>query len=243
MYAYETFAYLDVQKTGSTFIAKLLEDFAREKVVFARKHRRMKRREDGIDFYFISCRDPLDQLLSLYSFGCTDRGHTNRRLRRRGLGDFYDRTEAGFERWLFFILDPANAAILGEDYDESGIAPFAGFMTFRFVVLSLPKPIRRLAKCHTPKGLLRMYERRNAAKAVVRFERLNQSMRDLVDGPLRHRLSDADAAIAWIDRTAPVNPSVRIDRERNFSVSDAAKRRIEEREWFLFDVLGYPRYG
>jgi hypothetical protein len=241
--AYETFAYLDVQKTGSSFIGRFLKQFSREKCLFDKKHGRVASRDNRISFYFISCRDPLDQFLSLYFFGCAGEGRTHRKLRNAGLTDFYDGSAAGFERWLSFILDPANAPVLGEGYAKSRMAPFAGFMTFRFVVLSIDEPIERLARCGSSTDLLGLYRTHNLAAAIVRFETIRESMRELAEGPLRTRLNNPEAAIAWLAASPPVNRSRRGDRDGTFAVSTAAKRLVEEREWFFFDVLGYPRYG
>ena len=241
MYDYETFAYLDVQKTGSSFIAKLLETFASETLVASRKHGRIRNPDPG-KFYFISCRDPLDQLLSLYFFGCSGSGHIYKAMADVGDTALYDGTPAGFDAFARFVLDPAHAALLGEDYATSGIAPIAGLMTFRFVVLSVSRPLRRLATCKTRDDLVRLYRRHNMAQALVRTESLNDTMRELIRGPLQARLRDPDGAIAWIDTTERVNASTRKDRDRGFTISDETRRLVEDREWFLFDVLGYPRY-
>jgi len=240
LYAFETFVYLDVQKTGSSFIARFLQDFSKEPLLAAKKHGRIGRREEKL--HVISCRDPLDQLLSLYFFGCSKSGHTHRRLTEAGHAALYDGTPTGFERWLRFVLDPAHAEALGEEYGKSGIAPVAGFMTFRFVALSMPRPIAHLAEWRSRRDLHKGYARRNVADHVIRFEHLNGALRDLAAGPLRDRLTDPAAAIAWIDGTDRINASKRADREGDFVISDAAKRLVEDREWFLFDVLGYPRY-
>jgi len=241
LYECETFAYLDVQKTGSSFIAKLLRTFAAETLVASRKHGRIGR-PDPAKFYFISCRDPLDQLLSLYFFGCSGNGQIRNAMRRRGREDLYDGTPEGFGAFVRFVLDPANAAVFGEDYAESGIAPLAGLMTFRFVALSVSRPLRRMATCKARQDLERIYRRHNMAETIVRAETLNDTMRDLVRGSLRDRLRDPEAAIAWIDTAERVNASERRDRDRDFAIGDETRRLVEEREWFLFDVLGYPRY-
>jgi hypothetical protein len=240
VYDYETFAYLDVQKTGSSFIAKLLQTFSKEALIASRRHGRIGQPQEG-KFYFISCRNPLDQLLSLYFFGCAGSGHVRTALSKADRVDFYDGTAAGFDAFLRFVLDPAHAAVFGENYAESGIAPIAGLMTFRFVALAIPRAVKRLSRCESRSDLIRIYRRWNIAEEIVRAERLNDTMRELVRGPLRNRIADPEAAVAWIDTAARVNASKRRDRENGFVISPAAKRLVEEREWFLFDVLGYPR--
>jgi hypothetical protein len=241
LYDFETFAYLDVQKTGSSFIAKFLQAFSKEPLVASRRHGRIGQPQEG-KFYFISCRDPLDQLLSLYFFGCSGSGHIHALLERAGRTEFYDGSAAGFDAFLRFVLDPANAEVLGEDYAASGIAPVAGLMSFRFVALAIPRAAKRLARCTSREDLARVYERWNMAATIIRAERLNETLRELARGPLRERLADPEAAIAWIDSAEKVNASRRRDRDDDFVISEAARRLVEEREWFMFDVIGYPRY-
>ena len=242
MYDFETYAYLDVQKTGSSFIARLLQTFSSEPLVASRRHGRIAHPQPG-KFYFISCRDPLDQLLSLYFFGCSGSGHLRKQLEAAGRTAFYDGSPAGFDEFVRFVLDPANAEVFGEDYAASGIAPIAGLMSFRFVALAIPRAAKRLTRCGNRDDLVRVYRRWNMPEAIVRAERLNDMMRDLVRGPLRHRLGDPEAAVAWIDSAEKINASRRRDREGGFTIRDETRHLVEEREWFHFDVLGYPRYS
>ena len=55
MHEFETFAYLDVQKTGSTFIS-VLSSPCSEKEIRRSKHGQVGDRYDPKKFYFISAR-------------------------------------------------------------------------------------------------------------------------------------------------------------------------------------------
>ena len=116
MHEFETFMYLDVQKTGSTFISNLLAEFSSEEVQKYRKHGRVEVRYDPKKFYFITVRNPFDQYVSLYSHGCAGMGGLARRLRKRGRGDLYDSTWEGFRHWLKFILKPEISPLLDDEY-------------------------------------------------------------------------------------------------------------------------------
>lgn len=100
MHEFETFTFLDVQKTGSTFVSHFLSEFCTEEVMKYKKHKRVEDSYDPNKFYFITVRNPLDQYISLYSHGCAGMGGLARRLRKRGHGGLYDSTWDGFRRWL-----------------------------------------------------------------------------------------------------------------------------------------------
>ncbi len=116
MHEFKTFVYLDIQKTGSTFITTLLEKFFPEHEVRKRRHIGMEKEFDTSKFHFISVRDPLDQYVSLYSYGCETKGKIFRRLNDREQGDLYDGTWDGFCRWLDFVLRPGNAHLIDARY-------------------------------------------------------------------------------------------------------------------------------
>ena len=81
MQEFQSFVYLDLQKTGSTFIADLLQRHCKELQVRFSKHSRVGQGYDGNKFYFISVRNPEplrdERLARLYErewlhdlFGC-----------------------------------------------------------------------------------------------------------------------------------------------------------------------------
>ena len=75
MVEYETFAYLALQKTGSTFIVEFLRRFCGEKLIYLEKHKPVPaERHRREKLYVISVRNPLDQYISLYSFGVEKKG-------------------------------------------------------------------------------------------------------------------------------------------------------------------------
>ena len=66
--------YLDVEKTGSTFISKFLQENMACQRVRKVKHGRIGNNFKKGSFYFISVRNPLSQYLSLYRYGCGGKG-------------------------------------------------------------------------------------------------------------------------------------------------------------------------
>jgi len=152
MHEFETFVYLDVEKTGSTFISRMLNQFAREECECQSHHRPLSASFEPHKFYFASVRDPLDSYLSLYSFGCQQSGKVYGHLRNRGLDDLYDGTLDGFSEWLRFLLRKKNAEALGDRYHriaEGRICRLVGFQSYRYLRLAIPDPETLLEDCRS----------------------------------------------------------------------------------------------
>jgi hypothetical protein len=239
LYEFPTFVYLDVQKTGSNFVLDFLRLHMRDDAIRLERHTPVEAR-DPYKFYFITCRDPLDQYLSLYSFGCEGRG----RFRKRLGEEMYDGTAAGFSQWLHFVVDEENTGATREmkKYKKSGIARFAGYQTFRFLNLSFASPHDVFAECRSKADLTQAFRTHTIWNECLRNEDLAPALADLTRRVLAPHLRDVDAALAYLDANEKLNTSERVDKAEGFIVSDADKRMIEDREWFFFEELGYPRY-
>src|SRR4051812_39466721 len=120
MYEFPSFVYLDVEKSGSTFIFQVFANYSSEKEILPDHHAPLPLDCDRSKFYFISIRDPLDSYISLYSFGCGDRGKMRTRFERRDLGHFYDGTTEGFNKWLQFTLKTKNREVVDGGYADAG---------------------------------------------------------------------------------------------------------------------------
>jgi len=243
MREFETFVFLDVQKTGSTFITSFLKQYTHEALLRDERHAGMPSDCDRSKFHFISVRNPFDQYASLYSFGCQSSGQLALRLNNKGLGAFYDGSWSGFESWLDFVLDPANADLMGDGYDErsSGRArEFIGFQSYRVIKLALPGANELLQRCDSMDAIDSLYAREKLPDHVVRTESLRADLKELVVRKLPDRFPDLPAAIRFIDTRDPINASQRIDRFDTISkLSPALRRRLEEREWLLHKYFSY----
>lgn len=236
---YASVCYLDVQKTGSSFVSAFLKEHLNEPQVRFAKHGRIRDRRDPKKFYFISVRNPVDQYRSLFLFGCAGAGVLRARLVRHGRAELYERSADGFARWLEFVLDPGNADLVSADYGKVDAGLF-GLQTFRFLALSFHRPMRKLRQMKTADDVRRVYAAKNVAKRVVRTETLNADLARLVEGELRPFVRDVDAALAALSDDGTVNAS-RATRGELAGLSGGLLRRLEAREWFMFDVLGYDR--
>lgn len=242
MHEFQTFVYLDVQKTGSTFISFLFQKYCSEKQLYFQKHGRVGERHDPSKFYFISVRDPFDQYMSLYAHGCSGNGGLYNKMRRKGLDDLYDSTWRGFRKWLRFVLNPKHASFLDSEFGEGEPAPsdLIGFQTYRYLELALRDPIETLAACKSKEDVRNAYKEHNIVNDTIRNETLNQDLRRILTTRLKDSISDMDGALKFLEEGHRLNASDRIDRfEEDLSLSDKLRERLQEREWFLHELFGY----
>ncbi len=243
MHEYETFAYLDVPKTGSSFIARLLSTYCSEQQVFSKKHAPLEERYKPEKFYFISVRDPLDQYISLYSSGCERKGSLYRRLNRHGYGDFYNSSWKGFKRWLKFILAPENAKYLRNRFNTLYSAPLSeilGYQSYRFLELAVPMSRKSLADCRTKDDVRKAFRTMNVARDTIRHETFQADLKHLLTSRLSKSFSDLNGALAFVEAGEKVNASDRIDRLTDRpKLGRRGSELVEDREWFLRELFGY----
>jgi hypothetical protein len=243
MLEYETFAYLDVQKTASTFIAKLLQGYCTEKKIRQRAHAPVGASYDPSKFYFISVRDPLDQYISLYSYGCKASGAMYWTLHEKGMSDLYNSSWRGFRHWLDFVLDPENAGLVSRPYAQAGdgrACQLIGLQSFRLLNVAVPRPGTVLEQSQTKEALALAYRQANIADFTVRYENLRESLSELIRTKLRHAISNLEEALAYAASAEPKNTSDRIDKfETDPRLGGRRTRILHEREWLLHEVFGY----
>jgi hypothetical protein len=243
MQEFETFVYLDVQKTGSSFLSRLLQLYSSEKELRFRKHGRGDRKYDPSKFYFISVRDPLDQYLSLYSHGCGGYGGLYHRLRELGHDELYDSTWAGFKKWLKFALKPESAAALDDKYGEQGkgkLCELIGFQTYRFLELAIQDSLETLDTCQTQDDIRKAYAEKKIATYTIRNETFTQDVEELLTTKLRNSIADLDGALKFLKEADRINASDRVDRfEEDPKVGPKNKKYLRQREWLLRELFDY----
>jgi hypothetical protein len=243
MHEFESFVYLDIEKTGTGFISTLLKKYSSEKEIRRDHHARMGPDFDPSKFYFISVRHPLDAYLSSYSFGCLERGRLRTQLESKGYDHFYDRTTKGFNTWLRFVLNPDNVDIVGGGFGHKRygyISGLIGYQTFTYLHLALPDAAPVLAGCRSKDDLRQAHAELKLPKFTVRYESFADDLKALLSGPLRHAIGDLDGAVEFIDSGYRVNASKRVDKEApNFEIRGNLAERLREREWFLYELFDY----
>jgi hypothetical protein len=240
MYESKSFAYLDLQKTGTNFIVDFLDRFNGESGAERRKHKPLLGGPPRDLLYFISVRDPLDQYISLFSFGCDGKGALFRKLTARGQGKLYERAPKGFERWLEFMLAPENASLVDKKYANAGngrVPSIVGYQSFRFLYLALQDPIEDLRKCKTRDDVVQAYRTRTRVSVIVRHSQFIADLKDLVRTHLRDAISDTEAALRFLDEAPALNKSQRIDNELELRLGETLQQSVREREWVYYDGL------
>lgn len=243
MHEFETFVYLDMEKTGSTFISRMLNDFSKETPQMQAHHKPVDADFDPKKFYFISVRDPLDSYLSLYSFGCQKQGKVYAHFRKRGFGDMYDGTAEGFNAWLRLMLKANNVLPLGDRYHkvaDGRLAGLLGFQSYRYLRLAIPDAENLLADCRSEDDIRAVFKANKLPKFTVRHETFVEDLCRLLSGPLAYAMEDVDAALEHVRTAEPMNASERVDKgEEKFRVMKRLRTRLKEREWLMAEVFGY----
>jgi len=235
MYEFETFVYLDVQKTASTFIASVLEKYCTEGVIRKARHGGLGRDFDRAKLYFISVRNPLDQYLSLYSYGCKGYGQLFGLMCGRNRAELYDYTWRGFENWLEYVLDPVNEVLFEQGYRSA--ARWIGFQSYRVLRLCVPNyPVE--AKTRQSKNQLRrLYEETNVIQFVIRYETLQDDLCHLLANTLDYCMRLPEA-LDFVRNSPPINPSERLDQYiAGRELRPRVKRLLDQREWLLGDLF------
>ncbi|NJL52511.1 MAG: hypothetical protein HC930_10370 [Hydrococcus sp. SU_1_0] len=163
MFECERLVYLQLQKTGCTHIAQLLNENIGGKQV--QKHNYLPVDLIGKKYIVGSIRNPWDWYVSLWAFGCNHQGLFRKKLTSRRLNHLkcfpikqkkykafkglfhefnkpvklWEETYSDvnnpdlFRQWLDLIFHPDRKYDLAEGYGFSSISSFAGLLTFRYI--------------------------------------------------------------------------------------------------------------
>jgi len=237
MLEYQTFCYLQNQKTGCTFVESFLREFSSEKLVSYNKHAPVPRR-DPAKFYFVNVREPGTLYRSLFAYGLDGRGTVYQRLKALGHQRLYAGGPEGFAEWLRFVFDPANAAALDKAYTP-GLAQVVGFMSWRFLRLACAG-FEGAAPAFTSRKELNEFMRtRFFMNAVLKQESLREDLGRLVQGPLAARMSNQQAALAWLEASPKINTSVSITDSDEVPIDNATREQLLGKERVLYRSF-YP---
>ena len=250
------FCYLDVQKSGSTFVREFLTRHITLPPGYTLKHAplSMQHPQPPKDkLFIISVREPLDTYLSLYHFGGSDAGGV-REVLRESLSEaeitaLYDGSREGFYRWLDFMLTPTASALFGRLPE---LQP-CGLLTWRFLRLALHCGEEQLAGCRDAAAISAVWRQNKLHGPVLRNETLNQDLAELVQGALAPWVKDVAAALAELAELDDhggkrVNASdyqgwQRRDSASRTELPDELRAKLAQQEWFFAAELGYVLHG
>ena len=241
---FESIGFIDLQKTGTTTIAKALLQVLDEKEVYKHVHGPVPAQFNRTKLYFVSVREPLSLYISLFNFGTGQRrGALYDSLSRKGLKHLFQPTIEAFESWLEFMLDPASAPLLNRRYGDSAPFESLGLLSIRLLYVSLPNFAKRARKdkIRKPEDIRDYFEKKHVFDDYVRTEHLIGDLfaylqRHSARLRLRRPLTNIEEFSA-IARTR--NTSTKIPGLTPSVVSPQLQKRVREREWLFYEAFGY----
>ena len=141
---------------------------------------------------------------------------------------------------LDFGLDPKR---LTHNFPKSIQPPskLFGLMTRRFLAMSFFKPRRIIDTATTREDLVRAYKRHKVHQLVIRNEQLNRDLADLANGPLRPFFKDPEKSIGYLMRDEHRSNASSSAKLKDTPLPEEIAKKLQEQEWFIYDVIGYPR--
>ena len=174
MYDFGKIVYLDLHKTGSTYVSKFLKSSCLLPKNKFSKHGCIREDYDSNNFYFISIRHPLSLYSSLFRHGLDGKGGVWNRLRKSNNLSVY----SSFDSFVKFLIDEDNANLLPDGYNQI-YAKHKGFMSFRFLKLSLQFPHRKINHSLNNQGNIEELEKLFITSLEIKTENLNDELRVL----------------------------------------------------------------
>ncbi len=230
--------YLDVQKTGSSFVSRFLRanlalpEIARHLHAPAPVHR-------PESFYFITVREPLAQYISLFQYGLQGRGGMVQRFRDAGLADFYQPDTRAFERWLGFMIAPENAPFFGPRYLNAR-PELLGLQSYRFLTLSFVNASAILAAATSKARLNAIYARHKLHTLVIKTETLNRGLENLLDSEVGPFFKPRKEVVSYLQNSKQVKKSAAVAGFLPEKIKPDLIANMKKREWFLYENF-YPQ--
>ena len=227
MHDFGKIAYLDLQKTGSSFVSFFLNKCCSLEQVRFSKHDWVREDYNPKCFYFITIRNPLSIYSSLYRYGLDNRGGLWKRMNKKNFLSVYD----SFDKFVNFLLNEENAKIFGLGYN-SEISNLIGFMSFRFLKLSLQFPMKKILNYVNTGKNLQELEKKMITNLEIKQENLENELLNLSQ-ILKPNFFDQNKVNNFFKLNIKLNTSITKEEE----ISNISKRTYEhlvQKEWLLF---------
>ena len=229
MHDYGPLVYLDLQKTGSSYVSRFLRFSCLLNEKKFEKHACIREDFNEDTSYFITVRNPLTLYSSLYRYGLDRRGGVFNRLRKRGLESTYK----SFERFFEFCFSPKNAESLGSGYNKK-IAKQIGFVSFRYLRLSLQYPNKKInAQLNKGKALVDL-KSDFITSHIFKNDVLNDELLRL-STELYPQYFDVDKATDFLNSKPRVNASRTQHKDLSLDSSELLKI-MESKESLLWSL-------
>jgi hypothetical protein len=228
MHDFGKIVYLEMQKSGSTFVNKFLKECCLLKGIKHQKHGAIRDDYDREKFYFITIRHPYDLYSSLYRYGLDGRGGIYKQLEKLGKTACYK----SFNSFIEFVVDPKNARYFGGGGYSEQIANQVGIMSFRFMKLSLQFPLKQMATTLARGESLLDLEDKFITNLEIRNENLNGELVRL-STELFPDLFDQEKVVRFFDGNERVNASKTPNDGRFRDEMERVLAQIEKKETLL----------
>ena len=226
MHDFNKFVYLDLQKTGSSYVSKFLQACCILTEKKFKKHGFIREDYDSSKFYFITVRHPLSIYSSLYRYGLGGRGEVRHKLAKTKNLSAY----SSFDSFIDFCLDENNAHLLGYGYTPV-YAKHIGFVSFRFLKLSLQFPHKKINHALRTEGGIKDLESQFITNLEIKNEHLNSGLKELATEILPDYFQQ-DAAIEFLNNSPKINSS-KTNSDNTEHVSDAIYAKFRSKEQLL----------
>lgn len=257
--------FLEVQKTGSTFVNVVLEKCSLDVYRGSKKHHRVEPQAIGDRLVLASVRNPWSWYVSLWAYGMQGNGAVRIRSTERKRGTpgsgarkrewllhravqpfkqvdafqevYSEATPENFQRWVRLLHRRRTRIALGERWAASPLSGWAGLFTWRYLYLLARDREGLFAReLRKPAGLQRFLEEGLLEHHLMRNESLGP---DLVEGLTRagHTLTEQDLALFL--RRKRTNTSQR--RPALAYYDEATLDYVADLDRVLIEHFGYER--
>lgn len=227
MIEYEQLAYMDLQKTGSTFVRQFLKQCCTDKLVRLKPHGVAGPNFNPNCYYFITIRDTRALYSSLYRYGLTKKGGFFNKMSKARKLDQYK----SFETFVRYCLDEKNAHLFGSEYDEE-IGKHIGFMSYRFLRLSLKSPTETIATCIKSGMPLTSLEGDFITNLEIKNEYLNEGIRHLASERFPD-LFDQKKVAEYLGKNKQTNKTKVLTSEIDRELSSDTEKLLQKKETLL----------
>jgi hypothetical protein len=248
---YNEFIYLDVYRTGSTHVFRLFDEVVNHKPVKAFRHASLTRGRPfgttGGKTVFTTVRNPWDWYVSLWAYGSDGKSAIRRYLSShvagRDMAALYDGGDprASFSLWLNMMHDPGQLnRMMKEHLPESGLAPFVGLYTYRFlrVTTRWPRLLLRTPFFTGSDSAVAHHRRFRAYGILMRSEHLTDELAAFAERfPKSFRPDAVNTIRAADDRRRNVS-SRSLGSYRDY-YSDADAALVADRDALFIKEFGY----
>jgi len=226
MHDYGKIAYLDLHKSGSTYVSRFLRFCCTLEELRFSKHDWVRDDYNPACFYFISIRNPVGLYSSLYRYGLERKGGVFHRLEHQNLLSCYE----SFNSFTRLLLDVDAATSIDPEYTTE-IARQIGFMSFRFMTLSLQNPRRQIGNAVRSGRPIRSLEKNFITSFELKTEHLADNLRTLATD-IQPQYFDREKVARFLDENTRINESS-IPDESNDALTDDLRQIISVKEELL----------